>query len=614
MRELRQSLGTKDKAEARRRLPGVLQSWQTTFDEHRAHLAAQGAVSLSPVAPELERQLLRQLYEDVLQADQRDRQARKSTDENLERLREVTSWFDLPEDTLSRLTTAIICGNGVDLAEELSKFRETSSDRGTWDDLFTVVMDVYFAENAAEISTLANDGVIEDLRTAIARGDITSLRDLADSMLRRAGCSIPTTSPAFLSFAHKVQRVLLEAWERRSERDRGDYRGLPRDPLLIEQPGSATTILETPVRQGEGAGRSLDDYFLAYERENRHGLKAHSLAQARQTIQLFTSYLGNAKNVSSITRAKVAEWTDRLREFPTRAAQISAFRGLSFQEIVDANRDQDRPALSVKTIRRMVSELSGLFSWMENRGYIAANPARGQMPRLNKASPRTRRPFRHNELAQFFGSPIYSGDENAAMKAVGKSVVRDPNYWMPALALLTGARMGELAQLHVSDVASVGEIWFLNITDLHAETGEPIPGKSLKTRSSRRVLPIHEALVRGGFLDFVRAHGVGDARLFPDLVRNHRGEFGNYSRDFGRYMSRIGLADDTLTFHSFRHTFMDALRRGGVRKYERELLAGHARHGMNDQYGEEVDGTLEERAAWIARLNFADFDPASIFK
>jgi integrase len=328
---------------------------------------------------------------------------------------------------------------------------------------------------------------------------------------------------------------------------------------------------------------------------------------------LFTSYLGEAKRVSSITRSDVAEWTDRLREFPTRAAQIAAFRGLSFHQILEVNRVEARPVLSLKTIRRMVSEVSGLFAWMENRGYVDANPARGQMPRLRKASSAPRRSFRQQELVQFFSSSIYSQDSDAAHAHQEEPVLRDSNYWMPVLALLTGARMGELAQLHVDDVARMNETWVLNITDVHVDTGEVVPGKSLKTRSSRRVLPLHKTLVQGGFVDFVQAQRARHARLFPELIRNARGEFADYSRNFGRYMTRIGLADSALTFHSFRHTFMDALRRGGVRPYEQELLAGHARHGMNAQYGEEVNGTVAERAAWITRLDFGDFDPASIF-
>jgi integrase len=184
---------------------------------------------------------------------------------------------------------------------------------------------------------------------------------------------------------------------------------------------------------------------------------------------------------------------------------------------------------------------------------------------------------------------------------------------MPLLALLTGARMGELAQLHVSDIERSKDVWFLNITDLHAETGEIVAGKSLKTRSSKRIVPLHKVLVDWGFLDYVQTQETHDARLFPSLVRNGRGEFSDYSRGFGRYLTKIGLkSDKTLTFHSFRHTFMDALRRGGIKKYERELLAGHARHDMNDLYGEEVDGTLEERANWIERMNFGEFDISTL--
>ena len=48
-------------------------------------------------------------------------------------------------------------------------------------------------------------------------------------------------------------------------------------------------------------------------------------------------------------------------------------------------------------------------------------------------------------------------------------------YWLPLLALYTGARLEELGQLRKKDIKESNGIWYINITD-EAE------GASLKTR------------------------------------------------------------------------------------------------------------------------------------
>ena len=54
-------------------------------------------------------------------------------------------------------------------------------------------------------------------------------------------------------------------------------------------------------------------------------------------------------------------------------------------------------------------------------------------------------------------------------------------------------------------------------------------GRSVKTESSLRAVPVHPELVRIGFLEFVghvRANGGQAARLFPKLTPGSKGGFG----------------------------------------------------------------------------------------
>lgn len=113
-------------------------------------------------------------------------------------------------------------------------------------------------------------------------------------------------------------------------------------------------------------------------------------------------------------------------------------------------------------------------------------------------------------------------------------------------------------------------------------------GRRLKTKTSRRVIPIHAELVRLGFLQYadeVRSREGVDAWLFQ-LVAPVKGKerSSNWSKWFGRYLRAQGVTDTAKVFRSFRHGVNDALRRGRVDHELREALIGHS-SGSKVDYG-----------------------------
>ncbi len=64
--------------------------------------------------------------------------------------------------------------------------------------------------------------------------------------------------------------------------------------------------------------------------------------------------------------------------------------------------------------------------------------------------------------------------------------IRDHRYWVPLIMLYSGARPGEISQLHLSDVRREEEFWILDIVETDDEDEEGL--KSLKTAGSRRVV------------------------------------------------------------------------------------------------------------------------------
>jgi len=153
--------------------------------------------------------------------------------------------------------------------------------------------------------------------------------------------------------------------------------------------------------------------------------------------------------------------------------------------------------------------------------------------------------------------------------------------WLPLLALFTGARLEELGQARTEDVKEVDGVPVLEISD----RGE---GKSVKTESSRRRIPIHQTLLDLAFLDYVETRRrAQDERLFPGLKRNQYGRWTPaWSKWWGRYArQKANIVDPRKVFHSFRHTFKDACRACHIPEEVHDALTGHSGGGVGRSYG-----------------------------
>jgi integrase len=165
--------------------------------------------------------------------------------------------------------------------------------------------------------------------------------------------------------------------------------------------------------------------------------------------------------------------------------------------------------------------------------------------------------------------------------------VRDHRYWLPILALHTGCRLEELGQLHRTDLKSQDGIWYLDITTTtEAEEG---PAKRLKTRSSQRIVPLHPAVIRLGFVSHVQGLEGPSRRIFSCLEPTPDGRLTqSYSKVFSRYCNQIGLRDRRKVFHSFRHLFKDRCRDARIPEDVHDALTGHSSGGEGRRYGAGV--------------------------
>ncbi|MCW5640981.1 MAG: site-specific integrase [Rhodoferax sp.] len=176
-----------------------------------------------------------------------------------------------------------------------------------------------------------------------------------------------------------------------------------------------------------------------------------------------------------------------------------------------------------------------------------------------------RRAYEVSELNVLFQSRRYT-QGSAPMGQTNES-----SFWAPVLGPFVGARIEEIAQLRIEDVMCINGVWALRICSLDAD-------QKLKTASSYRMVPLHEEVIRCGFLAYAaKQKRMGHKRLFPSL--RNRNKHRTWSNALGKwyssYIDSIGLIDTRLSFHSHRKTFKQRLTLCSVEDEVRDALTGH---------------------------------------
>lgn len=227
------------------------------------------------------------------------------------------------------------------------------------------------------------------------------------------------------------------------------------------------------------------------------------------------------------------------------------------------------------TSRQKVGILKTIFNSAINKELLEKNPTDYfKLPYKRPYKPRVG--FMIEDLDAIFRSPIYT---QGYLPLGGGRIAC---FWLPLLALFTGARLEELAQLRVSDIKIAKDLGhYLVISDLGN------PSAQLKNEHSRRNIPLHPALIACGFLKHVQERQSG--YLFPDLKINPRGKrSGYFSNWFSVYLrKKVGITDTRKVFHSFRHTFKDLCRTAGIEEAVHDALTGHTSAAVSRQYGND---------------------------
>jgi len=342
------------------------------------------------------------------------------------------------------------------------------------------------------------------------------------------------------------------------------HRSTIQAPPQYDQDG-LRTLIKTVVEEVVGQTLPVKKPSITLSELYRRYMDDPGRQRSKKTVMTYESVfkvlvevLGEDKDIGEINRDDCRYVLDVIRYLPANAKK--KFPKKTLVQISEIARKRKMSPMAPLTINKYISKLAAMLSWAVEEELLDHNPAKN----LSVADPvhqqDKRLPFSNWQLQKIFSAlESKSGAE----------------YWVPYIGLYNGMRLNEICQLNVEDVQQHDGIWCFAIT---RDRTIGVDDKILKTKASERTIPIHPQLIELGFMKYLkRFERKPRSKLFPDIPAGATGyRSDTFSKWFSRYLKSIGANSERTSFHSFRHSFRDALREAGVRHEIAMLLGGWA--------------------------------------
>ncbi|GJE80902.1 tyrosine-type recombinase/integrase [Methylorubrum thiocyanatum] len=328
---------------------------------------------------------------------------------------------------------------------------------------------------------------------------------------------ITVDSAVQVDLMRRVARAALDAAWALKRRAGGDWR-----------PDPAAERFPVPETKAKAPGLTLTQVFERWRAEAKPSPSTVSTWQG--VVKDLKSYLKH-EDVARITESDVVGWKDAL-----------IARGIKPGTVNNG----------------FLAGLKALLNYAKRNNLIRSNPAEGIRVAVKvKAGERM--------LA-------YSDEDVARLLACASREIAPAKRWLPMLAALTGARIGELAALWGTSVIEREGVVGINIA--------PSPdGATLKNAGSERFVPLHPEIVRAGFVEYARTKGHNP--LFYGKPARRGSEAKHPSKGTTNHLSTWirgqGFDNERIApAHGLRHFWKSAASRAGIADSIADAIQGHS--------------------------------------
>lgn len=419
------------------------------------------------------------------------------------------------------------------------------------------------------------DEIKADLNTKLQNGRYRMAGKRADRLLAKEGfmeSDIDRTSPSYVELCSGIYRAWIKSldyWQQKltgkySDELEGVLDGFLSDETSEEsreEEKKIDPILHNPpsLSSSKTISQVIDEYVEEKAREKQWATEK-SQDKAKTGMKLLVEYFGDIP-INTVDRQMMAQFKRDLWKIPPNRNKVKAYRDLTLRKQIALNLPP-KQCIAENTVSDYLSRAISLLDHARLNGDIPTNPAEGMTIKKKKRTDENRDSFTSEDLGKIFNSDQYQED----------TFTKSYRFWTPLLAIFTGARQNEMAQLHLSDFEQHEGIWCIKLI---GDTED----KKLKNNVSKRLIPLHPFLVEDlkiiARVNWLKERG--EKRLFPELTLNRDGYGRAVSRWFSDYLKPIGVyVKHRKTFHSFRHTFGSNLAHNNINDHNLKALMGHS--------------------------------------
>ena len=404
-----------------------------------------------------------------------------------------------------------------------------------------------------EARSEAVDNLVTRLR--LARSDTPDIRIIAHILMEENGIRLPEGSVAFQQLLEVCAETFIEAKRNELAQLWGRAVHDAPNPHYVDTatggPRAYVSLGDQLAMPSEPSPTltQLMEIFLANPNKLRTVKTKKSI---KGYLGVVFQILGDDTPVDEITEEDCEQVRDLIARLPPNFMKLPDAGKHTIEELADLAERKGMAKLSPTGVNNYLRWLLTFLSWCHRKGKMDRMPT--AYAEIKVADPvrkeDKRAAFSNDQLNVIFRSQIYQDQKR-----------NNSLFWVPLIALWNGMRSNEICQLDVADIKLEENIWGFDVTHI-STTGDD--DKSVKTGSSIRFVPMHPRLIEFGLLDF---HGARprEAKLFGDITRGSDGYYStNFSKKVNRYLKGIGAHGPKHKFHSFRHNFRDALRKGRV--------------------------------------------------
>jgi len=325
--------------------------------------------------------------------------------------------------------------------------------------------------------------------------------------------------------------------------------------------------------------REVVDEFLVL-RKGTIGEKM--LSEYRVLTDEFIEIIGNIP-VSSLSKDTIRTYIKIQTQLPINRRKNPKYRDLSIDEIMKL---KDVKPQSRVNVNKFLTRLTTFMRFGISQGYIKDNYIEGmKLPVPKKESRNRREPFSPEDLKMILHPKTYLDwtiDFGLKTKSNKPNPVKyqNPFYWSFLVGIFSGMRTNETSQLLIGDIIKKENVWMFSIDETE--------GKSVKTTSSIRKVPVHPTLVSLGFIEYVKIiKSKGFDRVFPELTKQRDGYSTKISQHYNeKFLPSVGVwKKQVKVLYSTRHTFINRCYKKGVDRDIIKSIVGHEPDFTLDVYG-----------------------------